>query len=538
MEDSTESNVDENPIIPLIGYHVKERYVELKDSYEIKSKNFEKLFLFKFQRKVDDGAIKKLLDDVVLVLKSENKKLKLMMRYISNKSSHTYLTLFPDRESKLKYSRKSPEDMMESLTCKIGLKKNALNLLTYRFRKMTELSGELDKEIVFLDRLKSSEKLEDKVEDEINKLKHEISDLENKAQVNAYIKSNYIPIIRLLQEEVHLYPSKMRDVELALKHNKKELDDITSMHQQAKESRLLAFKQLKQLQENLVKDRKGRGEAVLHVRKNMAQRFEIFEKMKKKKMSVDGCNDDKNEYRQNLNLMRLARFRINDLFGGIKSTLLETRILHACQTMITNDERNEFQNDRKEKLDIKFKDMQLQIKQAQIAKVKMVQLTSNKREKFRQATREMEAKIVSLEKEIIEKKKKLTIDGNLLMGVKKGVYAVASKLSWIPPKMAMRSDVTIEQQITEINEKLAKLIELQQEMTADVDVPLTRQEFCLSNLLAKSIDKRYSEDDQTHQNDMASTLEDVLEINDNTPAVRNHMKAASKRLVMKQKIKP
>lgn len=59
----------------------------------------------------------------------------------------------------------------------------------------------------------------------------------------------------------------------ALQHNKKELCEIKGMNKQAKESKYQAFKQLKHLQDDMAKDRKGRGDAVSMLKRNMGQRL-------------------------------------------------------------------------------------------------------------------------------------------------------------------------------------------------------------------------------------------------------------------------
>ena len=76
---------------------------------------------------------------------------------------------------------------------------------------------------------------------------------------------------------------------------------------------------------------------------------------------------------------------------------------------------------------------------------------------------------------------------------------------------------------------------MHEEHASNIDQEEMRQEFCLSKLLAKSLVPRFS--DEAQAGEMAASFEDVLEINDNTPMVRNYMKTASRRLVQRQKKK-
>lgn len=59
--------------------------------------------------------------------------------------------------------------MKESLTCKLGHKKNVLNLLIYRHKKLLEFEKRLDKEIVLLDHIYAQAKLDNQITDEISK---------------------------------------------------------------------------------------------------------------------------------------------------------------------------------------------------------------------------------------------------------------------------------------------------------------------------------------------------------------------------------
>ena len=59
--------------------------------------------------------------------------------------------------------------MKESLTCKLGHKRNVLNLLIYRHRKLLEFEKRLDKEIALLDQIYANAKLDSLITDDISK---------------------------------------------------------------------------------------------------------------------------------------------------------------------------------------------------------------------------------------------------------------------------------------------------------------------------------------------------------------------------------
>ena len=140
--------------------------------------------------------------------------------------------------------------------------------------------------------------------------------------------------------------------------------------------------------------------------------------------------------------------------------------------MLNNDEMNQYQNERKKQVDKKYKNMQRQIKQAQVTKsvtigllihdglfwpdktlyfrVKMVQTNSNNREKYRMGETDIEERLKVLENEIVEKKKKLRSDGDLLMTIKKGICSLGSKLCWIDVP-ELRDELTVSDIIMNIN---------------------------------------------------------------------------------------
>lgn len=193
-------------------------------------------------------------------------------------------------------------------------------------------------------------------------------------------------------------------------------------------------------------------------------------------------------------------------------------------------------------------------------RVKMVQTNSNNREKYRTGESDIEMRLKVLENEIVEKKKKLRSDGDLLMNIKKGICSLGSKLCWIDVP-DLREEQTVSDIIINITtrypilllivattlnlstifqyvlrtHRLDKLQEIDGEQASIINQKEMRQEFCLSKLLAKSLVPRFS--DEAQSSEMAGTFEDVLEINDNTPMVRNYMKTASRRLVQRQKKK-